>query len=311
MVSRRGTSPAGPQPIPVTCLGVPAWDFTILSFLASSITRNGTRLSGSNDDLIGMAPSLGGALPVRFVVEGTLVDTSLQLSVRSTSPGFDHREDWTATVRSQGSTGVIEGTSSGRFALNECVSTWSGEPFVAQIVPWGDGGGGAVPPGNVVLTEFRTRGPAGGNDEFIEIRNETAASVALGGWRLDASTAAGAVSTLHVLPSGLTLAPGCHYLVVNRASGGYTGPVAPDGAFTAGVDDNGGIALRRPDGTAVDAVGMSGGSAFREGTPLPPMDASNADRSYQRVADIDNNALDFVLGAPSTPTNRSGSCAAR
>ena len=30
----------------------------------------------------------------------------------------------------------------------------------------------------VVISEFRTRGPAGGNDEFVELRNTSAAPVA-------------------------------------------------------------------------------------------------------------------------------------
>ena len=35
---------------------------------------------------------------------------------------------------------------------------------------------------SVVISEFRTRGPAGGNDEFVEIYNLSAAPVDISGW---------------------------------------------------------------------------------------------------------------------------------
>ena len=38
---------------------------------------------------------------------------------------------------------------------------------------------------HVVLSEFRTRGPEGGNDEFVELRNTGATAVGIGGWRLE------------------------------------------------------------------------------------------------------------------------------
>ena len=34
----------------------------------------------------------------------------------------------------------------------------------------------------IVISEYRTRGPAGGNDEFIELRNNSAAPVDIGGY---------------------------------------------------------------------------------------------------------------------------------
>ncbi len=47
----------------------------------------------------------------------------------------------------------------------------------------------------VVISEFRVRGPSGGNDEFIEIYNLSASPVNIGGWLLRASNNAGTVST--------------------------------------------------------------------------------------------------------------------
>jgi hypothetical protein len=131
LVSRRGGEPAAPQPIPATCSGAPARDFTILPFLASTILRDEDRVSGSNEELIAQAGPIGGA--VRFYIEGTISGNLLQLSIRSEPPEFGYREQWTATIRSDGVAGVIEGQSSGTFTLNECLATWSGEPFVAFI----------------------------------------------------------------------------------------------------------------------------------------------------------------------------------
>jgi hypothetical protein len=49
----------------------------------------------------------------------------------------------------------------------------SAAPAVAQ----------SAPPNEIVISEFRTRGPAGGNDEFVELRNRSAVPVEISGWR--------------------------------------------------------------------------------------------------------------------------------
>src|SRR4051794_41857146 len=36
----------------------------------------------------------------------------------------------------------------------------------------------------VVISEFRFRGPAGGNDEFVELMNTSSGPIAIGGWEL-------------------------------------------------------------------------------------------------------------------------------
>src|ERR671913_1168591 len=40
---------------------------------------------------------------------------------------------------------------------------------------------------NVVISEFRVRGPNGGNDEFVELYNLSGAPVAIGGWNIRGS----------------------------------------------------------------------------------------------------------------------------
>lgn len=39
----------------------------------------------------------------------------------------------------------------------------------------------AAAPSGIVISELRFRGPAGGNDEFVELANTTAAPVDVGG----------------------------------------------------------------------------------------------------------------------------------
>ncbi len=171
---------------------------------------------------------------------------------------------------------------------------------------------------NVVISEFRLVGPAGGNDEFVEIYNPTNLTIPIGGWQLRGSNNAGSTSTRAAVPSGVMLAPGQFYLFANS---GYTGAVAADVSYSVGITNDGGIALYDPiNNIIVDQVGLSVGSAYQEGSILTPL-TTNTDRGYERryggslghCQDSNNNAADFVLLAPSNPQNSSSpqvACAA-
>lgn len=166
----------------------------------------------------------------------------------------------------------------------------------------------------IVISEFRTRGPAGGNDEFIELYNAGEEPVAIGGYKIDGSNSSGYVSTRATIPAGTIMPPKSFYLIVNVASGGYSGSVPGDLTYSAGIADNGGIAIKTPDGQVVDAVGMSTGSAFYEGTPLSPTSV-NQNQSYERKSescgpdlDTDDNSNDFQLNVGSSNPQNSLSC---
>ena len=169
----------------------------------------------------------------------------------------------------------------------------------------------------VVISEFRTRGPNGANDEFIELYNLSSSSVNISGWQVKGSNASGTVTTRATINSGIILNPGCYYLLTNpNSSGGpYSGSVPGNQTFSPGITDDGGIALTTAGGTIVDQVGMSNGSAFKEGTTLAPITTSS-NRSYERKPggasgsgqDTDNNANDFQTNIPSDPQNASSSC---
>ncbi len=157
----------------------------------------------------------------------------------------------------------------------------------------------------VAISEFRTTGPNGGNDEFIELYNRTNSSVNIGGWLLRRSSSTGTVSTRYTFSSGIILLPGQRYLVTGSA---YSGSLSGDATNVAlDIADNGGIALTLADGvTEIDAVGMASGSAYLEGTPLVQLSGSS-DQSYARrnsgCMDTSNNNADFLLQAPSNPQN--------
>ena len=162
---------------------------------------------------------------------------------------------------------------------------------------------------NVVISQFRTRGPNGTSDEFIELYNPTSAAVNIGGWLIKVSNSSGAVDTRVTINANVQLATGQHYLIANNATGGYGGSVAADQTYSTDITDDGGIALFMSNGTTiVDQVGMSSGSAYKEGTILTPF-TTNTDQAYERkpgassgnCTDSTSNAGDFYVQAPSEP----------
>lgn len=172
-------------------------------------------------------------------------------------------------------------------------------------------------PNGVLISQFRFRGPRGGNDEFIQVKNTSTAAADLSGYQVKACGNNGALLATPVatVPSGTALIPaGSSLLFVNVQDGtaispGYNGPVAGEVAYTNGVVDRGGIQLVDGTGTVIDGVGSNANpsSPCVEGTglalPVPPpvkQDASFA-RANNGNLDTDNNATDFngpIAGAP-------------
>jgi len=165
---------------------------------------------------------------------------------------------------------------------------------------------------NVVISEFRTRGPSGGNDEFIELYNPTPSPIDISGWLIRTSNAMGGINTRFTVPTGTLLQSGQHYLIVGTAfSGSVAGEVGA--VLSAGIPDNGGIAITLANTTTIiDQVGMDAGSTYQEGTVLAPL-SGNTDQSYERrlggasdsCQETNNNSTDFQLVTPSLPQNTS------
>lgn len=165
------------------------------------------------------------------------------------------------------------------------------------------------------ISQFRVRGPAGGNDEFVELFNRGNQAVDLSGYKFNASNASGTTGTRLSLPSGTSIAAGCYLLLANSASGGYSGSVAADLKYSTGVTDDGGLALLDGSGQLVDQVGLSSGSAYHAGTPLASLGTTNADKGYRRKTDAaglpqnsGDNQGDFEAVTPTTPHDSSSAC---
>ena len=173
----------------------------------------------------------------------------------------------------------------------------------------------------IVISEFRVRGPAGGNDEYVELHNLSNAPVDISGYRIAGSNDTGSTSVRATIGASTILQPGAFHLVaMSSPQGVYSGTVAPDGKYStsSGVTDNGGLGLFLPTGfttaaLAVDMVGMASGDAYKEGTTLTQM-AANVNKSYRRkggdcspIQDTGVNSADFEL-VDSSPQNNASCC---
>jgi len=237
-----------------------------------------------------------GGITIAFASNNTIVATVD--SVSATSPSGS------ATAIG---TGRANGNAEIRASANNGSTTVTSSPATLTVEP------GA---GQLLISEFRTRGPASASDEFVEIYNPTTAVQNIGGLKIRASNGSGTISDRVTITAGTTLGPGCHYLVANSASGGYSGSVPPNQTYGTGITDDGGIAITGSNGTRIiDAVGMSSGSAYKEGMPLAALTGS-ADQSYERKpggsfgngVDTNDNTTDFAVTTPSNPQNSSSTC---
>lgn len=205
-----------------------------------------------------------------------------------------------------------------RYALIFCLAlSLSGGILASPAVQVAQAAAPAQTVNHVVISEFRFRGPQGGNDEFIELYNPTSNTVNIGTWEIWRSNDTGSQSKFVTIPAGTLLHSGQHYLIANtNTNGGYSGSVQPDLTYGSGIVDNGGIALTGPGGTPViDQVGTSNCSiCYYELTPLPPFDKNtNIDQGYERkpggiadsCTDTDDNVNDFIQISPDDPQNSS------
>ena len=166
----------------------------------------------------------------------------------------------------------------------------------------------------VVISEFRTRGPNGTNDQFIELYNLSAVAVDISEYSIsvwDPVNGPGyGVYDVAQLGDSVILQPYEHYLIVYGAPPtGYSGSTAADDyIFYPMQSDSVGIALIAADGsTVVDAVSTTNdaGNPYLEGTALAPM-ISDINQSYERLPgtlsaagghintqDTDDNSADF------------------
>jgi hypothetical protein len=170
---------------------------------------------------------------------------------------------------------------------------------VAAAGAGGGGGTGDTRACTVKINELQTGG-ATALDEFIELYNTCPdRPFNLAGHTLVYRAAAGTAEFVRVAFTAETIAAGRPYFVC--ANTGFAGPA--DVQYTDGLAlDGGGLALRAPDGSFVDAVGWgTAANALVETAPAP---APAAGQSIARVPDghdSDDNSRDFMIAAQPTP----------
>ena len=182
----------------------------------------------------------------------------------------------------------------------------------------------------LVISEFRVRGPNGANDEFIEIANNSGADHTVAGGGTGYAVAASNGVARCVIPNGTVIPNRGHYLCVNSV--GYSLASYPagngttatgDATYTTDIPDNAGIAIFNTSVGAnfvlanrLDAVGSTSeaNTLYKEGTGYPALTPFSIDYAFHRdecgksgsittfgacpistPKDTNNNAADFVF----------------
>jgi len=182
----------------------------------------------------------------------------------------------------------------------------------------------------LIISEFRVRGPNGANDEFIEIYNNSGADHTVAGGGTGYAIAASNGVARCVIPNGTVIPNRGHYLCVNSV--GYSLASYPagngttatgDATYTTDIPDNAGIAIFNTSVAAnftlanrLDAVGYTSeaNTLYKEGTGYPALTPFSIDYAFYRdncgkggsittfgactidtPKDTNNNAADFVF----------------
>ena len=187
-------------------------------------------------------------------------------------------------------------------------------------------------PNDLLISEFRLRGPNGANDEFVEIYNNSSSvhtvnsSDGSSGYAVAASD--GVVR--FTIPNGTVIPPKGHYLGVNSA--GYSLASYPagqgttatgDATYTTDIPDNAGIALfstavstNFSPATRIDAVGSTAeaNTLYKEGTGYPALTPLSIDYAFYRSFCAGNTpvfgtALGCFSGSGGNPRNSNDNAA--
>jgi hypothetical protein len=171
--------------------------------------------------------------------------------------------------------------------------------------------------GNLIISEFRLRGPQGVNDEFVELYNPGSSALIVNttdnsdGWALAYSTTAGVVSGVAVIPNGTVIPAKGHFLIARNQDSAngptlvyslntYPGQTNPstlvrggdsDSGYAVDNADNGGFALFKTSTVAnftalnrMDSVGFASTPVglFKEGTGIPDVSAAGLQQTFFR-----------------------------
>lgn len=170
----------------------------------------------------------------------------------------------------------------------------------AAVTPPATAGTGAFV-GGVVVNDFAPSVPSWPVDEFVELRNTSAQTVALDGWVLMACLSTTTHRVAATFPVGAVIPPGDHLLLTHPDWSSTSGPL-PDYHYDIEVPEDGGWLLHDPRSGYADGVGLSNGLDCTDGDPAPRCDwaAGEAVARDEQGEDTDDNAADFTC-QPRTP----------
>lgn len=186
-------------------------------------------------------------------------------------------------------------------------------------------GGTPATPGQIIISEFRVRGPGLATDEFIEIFNASGADHTVTALTGSGYGVAASDGTLRCsIPNGTVIPNRGHYLCTNSVAYSLSAYATGNATYTTDIPDNAGIALFNTNIPAnfnltnrLDAVGSTSeaNTLYKEGTGYPALTPFSIDYSFYRdlcgkqgsittfgpcpsagaVVDTNNNAVDFIF----------------
>jgi hypothetical protein len=178
--------------------------------------------------------------------------------------------------------------------------------------------------GDLLISEFRFRGPQYAADEFIELYNNTNSTIVVNtsdgtsGWMVQAASPSTSGLASYILPRGTVIPPHAHFLIsgFNYSSLFRYAPGEDFFAFGSEIPDDNGVAVFSTansanfnTGTRLDAVGFNNTTnpvdpLYREGVGLPSIGSFSAEYSFIRrlnsglPQDTNDNAADFIFVSP-------------
>ena len=156
----------------------------------------------------------------------------------------------------------------------------------------------AVASAQMIISEFRVRGPNGANDEFIELYNNSDSQHTVAGGGTGYALVASDGTARCVVPNGTIIPARGHYLCINSVGYSLTSYPAGNGTTATGdatyatdIPDNFGLALFNTSVIAgytlanrLDAVGATSeaNTLYKEGTGYPALTPFSIDYAFVR-----------------------------
>jgi hypothetical protein len=182
----------------------------------------------------------------------------------------------------------------------------------------------------LIISEFRVRGPSGAGDEFIELYNNSGADHTVAGGGTGYAIAASDGVARCVVLNGTVIPNRGHFLCVNSSAyslasypAGNGTTATGDATYTTDIPDNAGIAIFNTSvavdftlANRLDAVGSTSeaNTLYKEGTGYPALTPFSIDYAFYRDTcgksgsittlgactittpkDTNNNAADFIF----------------